>query len=149
MFVRLLSNSVRPVLRNSTPGSFACRTLAKKPPQDETIFDKIVRKEAPADIVYEDETCMAFRDINPVAPVHVVFIPKEKHGLSQLRFVGTDPRHKDLLWHMLQKIPAVVEAAGLEDGYRVVINDGARAGQTVFHLHLHLIGGRELGWTVG
>ncbi|KAH8062111.1 hypothetical protein JL720_13316 [Aureococcus anophagefferens] len=98
--------------------------------------------------VYEDDLCYAFRDINPVAPTHVLLIPKVRSGLTQLRHASPD--QAALLGHLMSKVGAVAAAAGLGDaGYRLVVNDGADACQTVFHLHLHIIGGRELAWPPG
>lgn len=108
-----------------------------------TIFDKIVKGEIPCTKVYEDDVVLAFKDINPAAPVHVLLIPKDRDGLDRLSFA--DERHKDLLGHMMISVPKVAKASGLSD-YRLVINDGAGAGQTVFHLHMHIMGGGHLKW---
>jgi len=107
-----------------------------------TLFDKILAKEIPADVVYEDELVLAFRDINPVAPSHVLIIPKRRDGLTQLQHAT--PEHKALLGHMMAvAVPAVAKAEQL-GAYRLVVNDGAEACQSVFHLHMHVIGGKEL-----
>lgn len=111
-----------------------------------TIFDKILAKEIPADVVYEDDVCMAFKDINPVAPVHLLLIPKVRSGLTQLQFATDD--HVFLLGHLMSKVGHVAKIAGL-DSYRLVVNDGKAALQSVFHLHLHIIGGRDLAWPPG
>ncbi len=108
-----------------------------------TIFDKIVKGEIPSTKVFEDEVVLAFKDINPAAPVHVLLIPKNRDGLDRLS--NAEERHKDLLGHMMVTAPKVAKAAGLSD-YRLVINDGAGAGQTVFHLHMHILGGGGLKW---
>jgi len=108
-----------------------------------TIFDKIVKGEIPSTKVFEDELVLAFKDINPAAPVHVLLIPKNRDGLDRLS--NAEERHKDLLGHMMVTVPKVAKAAGLSD-YRLVINDGAGAGQTVFHLHMHILGGGGLRW---
>ena len=108
-----------------------------------TIFDKIVRGEIPSSKVYEDDLVLAFKDIAPVAPVHVLLVPKNRDGLDRLSHA--EERHKALLGHMMVSVPKVAKAAGLSD-YRLVINDGAQAGQTVFHLHMHIIGGGHLKW---
>jgi histidine triad (HIT) family protein len=108
-----------------------------------TIFDKIVKGEIPCTKVFEDEKVLAFKDINPAAPVHVLLIPKNREGLDRLSYA--EDRHKDLLGHMMVSVPKVAQAAGLSD-YRLVINDGAKAGQTVFHLHMHILGGGPLKW---
>ncbi|WOL18842.1 14 kDa zinc-binding protein [Canna indica] len=112
-----------------------------------TIFDKIIAKEIPSTIVYEDEKVLAFRDINPQAPVHVLIIPKIRDGLTQLG--KAELRHADILGHLLFAAKLVAEKEGIVDGFRVVINNGAEACQSVYHLHLHVIGGRQLKWPPG
>ena len=108
-----------------------------------TIFDKIVKGEIPSSKVYEDDHVMAFKDINPAAPVHLLLIPKNRDGLDRLSLA--ESRHKELLGHMMVTVPKVAKAAGLSD-YRLVINDGEKAGQTVFHLHMHILGGGAFKW---
>ena len=113
---------------------------------NDTIFGKIIRKEIPANIVYEDEVCLAFTDINPQAPTHILVIPKK--AIPSMKEV--DPADKELLGHMLLTVKNVAAEAGLaEDGYRIVINTGNNGGQTVFHLHMHILGGRSLQWPPG
>lgn len=110
-----------------------------------TIFTKIINREIPADIVYEDEQCLAFRDVSPQAPVHVLLIPKlPVQSLDHLT-----ESHARLCSHLLQMVPRIAAQLGLTDGYRTVINTGARGGQSVFHLHLHILGGRDLKWPPG
>jgi histidine triad (HIT) family protein len=112
---------------------------------DKTIFKRIIDKEIPAKIVYEDEQCLAFHDVNPQAPTHLLIIPKQEiPSLDHL-----EPGHQPVLGHLLLVVPKLAEQFGLKDGYRVVINCGSAAGQTVAHLHLHLLGGRDLGWPPG
>jgi histidine triad (HIT) family protein len=111
-----------------------------------TIFSKIIKREIPADIVYEDEFCLAFKDINPKAPVHVLLIPKRE--IASLNSVT--PNDHTILGHLLLKVPEIARDQGIaEDGYRVVINTGSHGGQMVFHLHLHILGGRGLQWPPG
>ncbi|WOG81586.1 hypothetical protein DCAR_0100737 [Daucus carota subsp. sativus] len=112
-----------------------------------TIFDKIIAKEIPSTIVYEDEKVLAFRDINPQAPVHVVVIPKSRDGLTQLG--KAEERHGDILGHLLYAAKLVAEKEGIVDGFRVVINNGPAACQSVYHIHLHVLGGRQLKWPPG
>eukprot|EP00638_Chattonella_subsalsa_P000110 CAMPEP_0117754686 /NCGR_PEP_ID=MMETSP0947-20121206/12968_1 /TAXON_ID=44440 /ORGANISM="Chattonella subsalsa, Strain CCMP2191" /LENGTH=373 /DNA_ID=CAMNT_0005573805 /DNA_START=141 /DNA_END=1262 /DNA_ORIENTATION=- len=112
----------------------------------ETIFDKIIAKEIPSDILHEDDKCLAFRDINPQAPTHFLVIPKKREGLTQLRFATED--HEGILGHLMRVAAKVATEENLE-GYRVVVNDGKQGGQEVFHLHLHVIGGRQLVWPPG
>ncbi|CAE8618392.1 unnamed protein product [Polarella glacialis] len=114
---------------------------------ERTIFNMIISKEIPSEIVYEDDRCLVFKDINPVAPVHMLVIPKRREGLSQLRHSTQD--HEYILGHLLRVAGEQGKAALGDNGFRVVINDGADAGQSVFHLHVHVIGGRELTWPPG
>ena len=109
-----------------------------------TIFQKIIDKEIPADIVYEDEEALAFRDIQPQAPTHVLVIPRKPIA----NVAAMDAGDKELLGHLLWVAGEVARQEGLED-YRLVTNNGEGAGQSVFHLHVHLLGGRELGWPPG
>jgi histidine triad (HIT) family protein len=111
----------------------------------DTIFSKIIRREIPADIVYEDELALAFRDINPQAPVHILVIPKQP--IAKLE-VAESQDHR-LMGHLLLTAKRVAQQAGLTNGYRVVINNGADGGQTVYHLHLHILGGRSMQWPPG
>ncbi|MEM9567479.1 MAG: histidine triad nucleotide-binding protein [Cyanobacteria bacterium P01_E01_bin.34] len=112
----------------------------------DTIFGKIIRKEIPADIVYEDELVLAFNDISPQAPTHILVIPKK--AIPKLSEANADD--SALLGHMLLKAKDIAAQAGLaEDGFRLVVNNGAAAGQTVFHLHMHILGGRPLAWPPG
>ncbi|KAK3274551.1 Histidine triad nucleotide-binding protein 1 [Cymbomonas tetramitiformis] len=112
-----------------------------------TIFDKIISKEIPANIVYEDDLCLAFRDIAPQAPTHVLVIPKIRAGLTQLS--KAVPEHKDILGHLLYTAQAVAKSEKLDKGFRIVVNDGEEGCQSVFHLHLHILGGRQLTWPPG
>ncbi|HEV3302370.1 MAG TPA: histidine triad nucleotide-binding protein [Planctomycetaceae bacterium] len=113
--------------------------------ESKTIFKRILDKEIPADIVYEDDRCLAFRDINPQAPTHVLIIPKNE--IVSL----ADVRESDapLLGYLLLVAPKLASKLGLANGYRVVINCGRDGGQTVDHLHLHLLGGRSMKWPPG
>lgn len=109
---------------------------------DDTIFHKIIRREIPADIVFEDEHMVAFRDIAPQAPVHVLFVPKT--DIATLNDV--QPSHAEILGRLAVAAADYAKQEGFaEDGYRVVINCNANAGQTVFQLHLHLLAGAPLG----
>ena len=109
------------------------------------IFCKVVSGEIPSDLVHEGEQVIAFRDINPQAPTHVLVIPKTE--IASLDDIGVDDQL--ILGHMLLVIRKLAEQLRLTGGYRVVVNCGADAGQTVPHLHLHLLGGRELKWPPG
>lgn len=111
----------------------------------DTIFGKIIRREIPADIVYEDDLCLAFRDITPQAPVHILVIPKKP--IPQIELAESEDHA--LLGHLLLIVKRVAAEVGLTKGYRVVINNGADGGQTVNHLHLHILGGRQLHWPPG
>lgn len=108
-----------------------------------TLFTRIIQREIPADIVYEDEHVVAFRDINPQAPVHIVIATREETpGLAQLPDQGD---HRAIL----NAARLIAEQQGLKGGYRLVINQGEDGGQTVPHLHAHLLGGRAMGWPPG
>ena len=109
-----------------------------------TIFAKIIRREIPADIVFEDDRALAFRDINPVAPTHILVIPKR-----EVVNVGSmDESDGALIGHLLHVCKRVADQEGLTD-FRVISNSGAGAGQSVFHLHFHVVGGRSLSWPPG
>ncbi len=110
-----------------------------------TLFQKIVDREIPAQIVYEDNQALAFRDITPQAPVHILIIPKKL--ISQIELMTSED--EALLGHLLYVATQVAKQEGLKDGYRLVFNNGVQGGQTVFHLHIHLLGGRALGWPPG
>ncbi|KAK7362527.1 hypothetical protein VNO77_04643 [Canavalia gladiata] len=112
-----------------------------------TIFDKIINNEIPSTVVYEDEKVLAFRDINPEAPVHVLVIPKFRDGLTELG--KAEARHEEILGQLLYAAKIVAEKEGILDGFRVVINSGPRGYQTVYHLHLHVLGGRQMNWPPG
>ena len=110
-----------------------------------TIFSKIIRREIPADIVYEDEHCLAFRDINPQAPTHILVIPKKE--IVKLSDAGDGDQA--LMGHLMLAAGKIARQEGVEDAFRLVINNGAGAGQSVFHLHLHIIAGRRMHWPPG
>ena len=111
-----------------------------------TVFTQIINREIPADIVYEDESCLAFRDINPQAPVHVLLIPKKE--IVSMATVETGDQA--VLGHLMVKASEIASMLGLsEGGYRLVVNTNLDAGQSVFHLHLHILGGRKFTWPPG
>jgi histidine triad (HIT) family protein len=110
----------------------------------DTIFGKIARGEIPAERVYEDDRAVAFRDVAPQAPVHLLVIPRQPIE----KLADASEEDGELLGHLLLVARRVAAEAGLRD-FRVVVNNGAGAGQTVFHLHLHVLGGRPLGWPPG
>ena len=112
---------------------------------EKTLFEKIVDREIPADIVYEDDLCLAFRDISPQAPTHVLLIPKKP--LINVQHATHDDAA--LLGHLMTQIPLITKQLGVSEAYRLVINNGEGAGQTVFHLHIHILAGRSLDWPPG
>lgn len=113
---------------------------------EETIFSKIIRREIEADIVFESETVLAFRDINPQAPVHILVIPK-KHLVNIDDVSAAD---EQLIAQLFLAVRDIARKQNLvEAGYRVVVNNGGGAGQSVFHLHLHILGGRPFAWPPG
>ena len=109
----------------------------------ETIFDRIIAREIPADIVHEDDQCLAFRDINPQAPVHILVIPKK--AIPTINDLGADD--EQTVGHLYTVAAGIAREEGIaDDGYRTVMNCNGHGGQSVYHIHLHLIGGRPLGW---
>ena len=111
----------------------------------DTIFQKILNKEINADIVYEDEKSLVFRDINPVAPTHLLIIPKKQIE----KISDANEEDKDLLGHLFLVAGKVAKELGIENAFRLVVNNGAGAQQTVFHLHIHLLADREFNWPPG
>jgi histidine triad (HIT) family protein len=111
-----------------------------------TLFEKIASREIPAMIVYEDDFVIAFRDINPQAPTHIVIVPKK----AMPRIAEAEEDDQSLLGHLMLKAAVVAEEAGLaKTGYRLVINNGPNGGETVPHLHCHILGGRRMQWPPG
>jgi histidine triad (HIT) family protein len=110
-----------------------------------TIFSKIIDKEMPADIVYEDDLCLAIRDVNPQAPVHILVIPKKPIP----RIIDADEEDQALLGHLQLIANKVARQEGVEDAFRLVVNNGEGVGQSVFHLHLHILAGRSFTWPPG
>jgi len=111
----------------------------------ETLFTKIIDREIPADIVYEDDQCLAFRDINPKAPMHILVIPKKVIP----KLVDAESGDEALLGHLLTTAAKLASDEGYGDAFRAVINNGETVGQTVFHLHVHILGGRDFMWPPG
>jgi histidine triad (HIT) family protein len=118
---------------------------APEPPVAKTLFEKIIDREIPATIVYEDAQCVAFKDINPGAPAHVLLVPRKP--IARLADAGADDQA--LLGHLLLAAGKVAAQLGVGDAFRLVVNNGAGAGQSVFHLHFHILGGRPLKWPPG
>ncbi len=110
-----------------------------------TLFEKIIAREIPAAIVFEDDLVLAIRDINPQAPVHVLIFPKKPLP----RIAEATPDDHKLLGHILLKAAEVAKKLDLKSGYRLVINNGADGGETVPHLHVHILGGRHMAWPPG
>lgn len=118
-----------------------CLYMAEK-----TLFEKIAAKEIPATIVYEDDQCVAFRDISPQAPVHILIIPRKPIA----RIGAAQAEDAPLVGHLLLTASKIAQSEGIADtGFRVVINHGPHGGETVPHLHVHLLGGRPLEWPPG
>ncbi|XP_072289200.1 histidine triad nucleotide-binding protein 2, mitochondrial [Eucyclogobius newberryi] len=110
-----------------------------------TIFTKVIDKSLPADIIYEDDKCLAFRDISPQAPVHFLVIPR----VVIPRISEAKDDDTELLGYLLVVAKNVAKKEGLQEGYRIVINDGKHGAQSVYHLHLHVLGGRQMTWPPG
>lgn len=112
---------------------------------EKTLFQKIADKEIPADLVHEDEFCIAFRDINPQAPTHILVVPRKPiPTLDDL-----EEEDAGLVGHLFLVAQQLARQEGLTEGYRTVFNCGEQAGQTVFHIHLHVLGGRQMNWPPG
>ena len=111
----------------------------------DTLFHKIIDREIPAEVLYEDEFSLAFKDINPVAPHHVLIIPKKNIP----KISDAELEDRALLGHLMYVAGEVARELGIEDAFRLVVNNGADAQQTVFHLHIHLIAGRPFTWPPG
>uniref|UniRef100_A0A7N0V4S7 HIT domain-containing protein n=1 Tax=Kalanchoe fedtschenkoi TaxID=63787 RepID=A0A7N0V4S7_KALFE len=116
-------------------------------PSPTTIFDKIINKEIPAKVVFEDDQVLAFRDIQPQAPTHILIIPKNKDGLTGL--AAAEEKHCEILGRLLYTAKLIAKQEGLNDGFRIVINDGPSGCQSVYHIHVHLLGGRQMNWPPG
>ncbi len=110
----------------------------------QTIFSKIINKEIPAEIVYEDDIAMAFHDISPQAPIHILVVPKKEIP----KISDSSEEDQNLLGHLLLVANKITKEKGIEH-YRLVINNGSDAGQTVFHVHIHILAGRVFGWPPG
>ena len=114
--------------------------------KDNCIFCKIISGEIPSKLIYEDDVCVAFEDINPQAPTHILIIPKEH--IDSLNDI--EDKHKELLGKIMIKLSEIAADCGIsEKGYRVVVNTNEHGGQTVFHLHMHLLGGRQFTFPPG
>ena len=112
---------------------------------EKTLFQKIADREIPADLVFEDDRCIAFRDINPQAPTHILIVPRKP--IPTLDDLAEED--EALVGHLFLVAKQIAKQEGLDNGYRTVFNCGEEAGQTVFHIHLHLLGGRTLSWPPG
>ena len=147
-------------LRGPRIGIAACRAMSSSSEEakakaastvgssyEPTIFDKIVAREIPADIVYEDSTSLAFRDIAPQAPCHILVIPKTRGRLSKLSESTEDD--EPILGHLMHVASKVAKQEKLDDGFRIVVNNGVHGCQSVYHIHLHVLGGRQLKWPPG
>ena len=123
----------------------ASQSVKLLPVAEKTLFQKIMDREEPGEILYEDDRCVALRDINPQAPTHVLIVPRKP--ISTLDALTEDD--EALVGHLFLIAQKVAAEEGLSDGYRTVFNNGPDARQTVDHIHLHLIGGREMSWPPG
>ena len=110
-----------------------------------TLFEKIINKEIPAEIIYEDDVSIVIEDINPKAPTHLLIIPKKV--IPKLSDASNEDQ--EILGHLMLVAGKIADQLGLDETFRLVVNNGAKAGQSVFHLHLHLISGRPLNWPPG
>ena len=111
----------------------------------QTLFEKIINKEIPADILYEDDISIVIKDISPQAPTHLLIIPKKVIP----KLSDATKEDQDILGHLMLVAGKIADDLGLDETFRLVVNNGAKAGQSVFHLHLHLLSGRNLNWPPG
>ncbi|OWF47324.1 histidine triad nucleotide-binding protein 1-like [Mizuhopecten yessoensis] len=114
-------------------------------PGGDTVFGKILRGEIPCSFIHEDDQCVAFKDMGPQAPVHFLVIPRK--AIATIEDAGEED--EQMLGHLLLVAKKVAKEQGLADGYRMVINNGKDGAQSVFHLHIHVMGGRQMGWPPG
>ena len=110
-----------------------------------TLFEKIIDREIPADIIFEDELCIVIKDISPQAPTHLLIIPKKVIP----KLSDSTAEDQSILGHLMLLAGQIADQLGLDETFRLVVNNGAKAGQSVFHLHLHLLSGRPLNWPPG
>lgn len=145
---RFIFRSMSNIVDEAEAAKIAASTDPAINPNVPTFFDKLVNKEIPSTLLHEDDRCIAFRDIAPQAPVHFLVIPKNKDGLNRLSNMRED--QKDLVGHLMYVAKQVAHAEGLvPGGFRMVVNDGVDGCQSVYHLHIHVIGGRQLTWPPG
>uniref|UniRef100_A0A0A9X3V6 Histidine triad nucleotide-binding protein 1 n=1 Tax=Lygus hesperus TaxID=30085 RepID=A0A0A9X3V6_LYGHE len=114
-------------------------------PGGDTIFGKILRKEIPAKLIHEDDKCIAFHDVSPQAPVHFLVIPRKPIDMLS----NAEEEDSALLGHLMITAKKVAKAQGLENGFRLIVNNGKDGAQSVYHLHIHVMGGRQMGWPPG
>lgn len=131
--------------RSYSQNDEVAKAKSRQKSKDETIFSKIISKEIPADIIHEDDISLAFRDVNPQAPIHFLVIPKKPISMVE---EATKP-DQNLLGHLLLVAKDVAKKEKLQNGYRIVINNGKDGAQSVYHLHIHVLGGRQLTWPPG
>ncbi|HSP88857.1 MAG TPA: histidine triad nucleotide-binding protein [Ignavibacteriaceae bacterium] len=112
----------------------------------DTIFSKIIKREIKADIVFESDKVLAFKDINPQAPVHIIIVPKTV--ITRINNFDKE-KHSEILAEMVEAANKIAKDFKIDDGFRLVINSGEKGGQSVFHLHMHLLGGRQMNWPPG
>ncbi|MDG2060489.1 MAG: histidine triad nucleotide-binding protein [SAR86 cluster bacterium] len=111
----------------------------------DALFQKIIDREIPADIIYEDDLSLVFKDINPIAPIHLLIIPKKQIA----KIADAEESDQDILGHLMLVAGNVARQLGVEEAFRLVVNNGEGAQQSVFHLHIHLLAGREFNWPPG
>ncbi|XP_001356002.3 histidine triad nucleotide-binding protein 1 [Drosophila pseudoobscura] len=144
-FVRVLSCSSRSFATTFARMASEVDKAQTAAPSEDTIFGKILRKEIPCNFIHEDDKCVAFHDVAPQAPTHFLVIPRKPIAQLSLAEDGDG----ELLGHLMLVGRKVAKELGLEKGYRVVINNGQHGAQSVYHLHLHFLGGRQLQWPPG
>ncbi|KAI4840097.1 histidine triad nucleotide-binding protein 1 [Plasmodium brasilianum] len=143
---KLLTRAVNNKLTKMADEEEKTLASAGKDENGDSIFGKIARKEVKVDIVYEDEKVIAFNDINPQAPVHILVIPKMRDGLTRLS--KAEERHKEILGHLMWAVSEIVKRNNLGD-FRLVVNNGPQACQSIYYLHLHILAKRQMKWPPG
>nr|XP_040052602.1 histidine triad nucleotide-binding protein 2, mitochondrial [Gasterosteus aculeatus aculeatus] len=142
---RALSPPQRPLCSKGVEVSSAEEAVRTRGSAAATIFSRVIDRSVPADIIHEDEKCLAFRDVSPQAPVHFLVIPR----VPIPRLSEATDEDAELLGHLLVVAKNVAKQESLDEGYRVVINDGKHGAQSVYHLHIHVLGGRQMAWPPG
>ncbi|KAI5712198.1 histidine triad nucleotide-binding protein 1 [Diaphorina citri] len=143
--VPVKGNTLRFVSSTAVSSMSEVEKAAQAAPGGDTIFGRILRKEIPCNFIHEDDKCVAFNDINPEAPIHFLVIPRKP--IPSLSEAGDEDA--EILGHLMVTASKLAKKQGLDNGYRLVVNNGRHGAQSVYHLHIHVMGGRQLRWPPG